>query len=170
MVLTKQEAIDALQNEIRLILHLASKIEPGMLNYRPSAKQRSLLELMQYFVVVAPVQLEAILAGDFTFENWRARWQPREAEAKAMNFEQTKAAIAKQPEMFAKSIHACPDADLRIEVEMFGRRATRGLFIVRMPLCHLTAYRMQLFLYLKACGLEDLNTMNLWAGVDAARP
>lgn len=167
MILTKQEAIDALQNEVRLILHLASKIDTGMLNYRPSAKQRSLLELMQYFVVVAPVQLEAILAGDFTMENWRARWLPQEAAAKAMNLEQAKAAIAKQPELFAKAINRCPDADLRVEVEMFGRRATRGLWIVRLPLCHLTAYRMQLFLYLKACGLEELNTMNLWAGADA---
>jgi hypothetical protein len=28
------------------------------------------------------------------------------------------------------------------------------------------AYRMQLFLYLKAFGREDLGSMNLWAGVD----
>ena len=32
------------------------------------------------------------------------------------------------------------------------------------------AYRMQLFLYLKACGREDLNTMNLWVGTDAPVP
>jgi hypothetical protein len=30
------------------------------------------------------------------------------------------------------------------------------------------AYRTQLFLYLKACGREELNTMNLWAGTDAS--
>jgi len=28
------------------------------------------------------------------------------------------------------------------------------------------AYRTQLFLYLKACGREELSTMNLWAGAD----
>jgi hypothetical protein len=28
------------------------------------------------------------------------------------------------------------------------------------------AYRTQLFLYLKACGREELGTMNLWAGMD----
>jgi hypothetical protein len=32
----------------------------------------------------------------------------------------------------------------------------------------LDPYRMQLFLYLKASGREELNTMNLWAGMDAA--
>jgi len=28
------------------------------------------------------------------------------------------------------------------------------------------AYRTPLFLYLKACGREELSTVNLWAGVD----
>jgi len=168
MVLTKEEAIAALQNEVRLVLHLASKIEPGMLDYRPSPKQRSLLELMQYFVVVAPVQLRMILAGTFTMDSWRAMWLPEEAAARSMNFEQAKVAIGKQAALFAERLGPVSDADLRKEVEMFGNRATRGMWIVRLPLGHLTAYRMQLFLYLKACGREELNTMNLWAGVDGS--
>ncbi len=28
------------------------------------------------------------------------------------------------------------------------------------------AYRTQLFLYLKACGREELDTTNLWSGMD----
>jgi hypothetical protein len=35
-----------------------------------------------------------------------------------------------------------------------------------MVLCGHAAYRTQLFCYLKACGREELTTMNLWAGVD----
>jgi hypothetical protein len=61
-----------------------------------------------------------------------------------------------------------PDSDFRKEIEMFGNRATRGMWIVRLPITHFAAYRMQLFLYLKACGLEALNTMNLWAGLDGS--
>jgi hypothetical protein len=49
---------------------------------------------------------------------------------------------------------------------MFGRKATRGAFIVNTVLCGYAAYRTQLFLYLKASGREELNTMNLWAGMD----
>jgi hypothetical protein len=167
MVLTKQEAIAALENEVRLVLHLASKIQPASLDYRPSAKQRSLGELMQYFAVVAPVQLRTIVAGDFQIDQWRRTWQREEAAAKAMNLEEIKAAIATQPALFAELIGGCSDAALRAEVEMFGRKASRGMWIVRLPLCHYTAYRMQLFLYLKACGRDELNTMNLWAGVDS---
>lgn len=168
MVLTKEEAVTALQNEVRILLHLASKIEPKMLGYRPSPKQRSLLELMQYLVVMAPAQLRTIVAGDFTMEGFLARWRPAEAAAKAMDLEETKAAIARQPELFRDLLGPCTDAELRKEIEMFGSKASRGFWIVRLPLCHYSAYRMQLFLYLKACGREELNTMNLWMGMDAA--
>ena len=59
------------------------------------------------------------------------------------------------------------DADFRVEIEMFGQKTTRGAFIVNLVKGGCAAYRTQLFCYLKACGREDLGTMNLWAGVDA---
>ena len=42
--------------------------------------------------------------------------------------------------------------------------------MVNHVLGQLAAYRMQLFLYLKACGREELNTMNLWVGTDVSMP
>jgi hypothetical protein len=47
MVITKDELIASLQHEVRVLLHLASKVDPAKLDYRPTAKQRSLLELLQ---------------------------------------------------------------------------------------------------------------------------
>jgi len=168
MVLTKEETIATLQNEVRLVLHLMSKIEPSMLDYRPSAKQRTLLELCRYFVPMAPVQLRFVVAGNFTMESWVPAWRAEAAAADAMNLEQVKAALAKQSALFAEMLAPVPDADFRKEIEMFGNKATRGMWIVRLPITHFAAYRMQLFLYLEACGRDELNTMNLWAGVDAA--
>lgn len=168
MILTKEETIAALQNEVRLVLHLLSKTEPSMLDYRPSPKQRSLLELARYFVVMAPTQLRFVAAGNFTMEAWIAAWRPAEAAASGLNLEQVKAALAKQPALFAEMLGAVPDADFRKEIEMFGNKATRGMWVIRLPLTHYAAYRMQLFLYLKACGLDQLNTLNLWAGIDGS--
>jgi hypothetical protein len=168
MVLTKDETIAALQNEVRLVLHLMSKIEPSMLDYRPSPKQRSLLELCRYFIPMAPVQLRFVLDGNFTFENWMPAWGAAATAANAMDLEQIKAALAKQSAQFAEMLAPVPDQDFRAEIEMFGNKATRGMWIVRLPITHFAAYRMQLFMYLKACGLDQLNTMNLWAGVDGA--
>ena len=48
MVLTKSEFISQLQHEVHILLHLASKVDRNKLDYRPTPKQRSTLELLQY--------------------------------------------------------------------------------------------------------------------------
>ena len=45
-----------------------------------------------------------------------------------------------------------------------GERS-RGKWLVDYVLCVHAAYRTQLFCYLKACGREELNTMNLWGAL-----
>ena len=59
------------------------------------------------------------------------------------------------------------DEDFRTSIDMFGTKTTVGAFITNLVLCGHAAYRTQLFCYLKACGREELSTMNLWAGIDA---
>ncbi|HWQ55513.1 MAG TPA: hypothetical protein VN442_17635 [Bryobacteraceae bacterium] len=166
MVLTKDELIKSLEDEVRVLLHLVSKVEPGMLDYRPTAKQRSMLELLQYMVIMGPIHLRGATASTFDMKAWEDMWHTEEAAVKTMNLQQVKDAIAKQPALFTDVLASCSDSDFRTEMEMFGTRASRGSWIVRLVLCHYAAYRMQLFLYLKACGREELNTMNLWVGAD----
>jgi len=168
MVLTRDELTTALQSEVRILLHLASKVDPAKLDYRPAPQQRSMLELLQYMTIMGPIHLRAVKAGAFDLDAWRNTWRTEEAAAKRLNLEEARDAIGKQPVLFAELLGSCSDADLRAEIEMFGHRASRGSMIVSLVLCHYVAYRMQLFLYLKACGREELNTLNLWAGRDAA--
>ena len=167
MVLTKEELIASLQNEVRILLHLAGKIDRKQLDYRPTPKQRSTLELLQYLVVMGPMLIRAVKAGAFDL----AVWQAAVAEANASNFDQVLGAIEKQSSTYAQLLAAFSDADFRGEVDLFGSgKASRGAVIVNMVLGGCAAYRTQLFLYLKACGRDELNTMNLWAGVDAPMP
>jgi hypothetical protein len=168
MVLTKDELISALQHEVQVLLHLALKLDPAKVGYRPSAKQRSILELLQYLAIMGPIHVRAIKAPAFDLAAWRNMWRTEEAAAKLMNLENVKSAIGKQSALFAELLGSCSDADLRTEIEMFGRKGSRGSMFVNLVLCHYVAYRMQLFLYLKASGREELSTMNLWAGMDAA--
>ena len=167
MMLTKNELVGKLQHEVRTLLHLASKVDPSMLDYRPTPKQRSLLELLQYLTIFGSIHLRTIKAGVWSMDAWRATWRTEEAAAKTRNLEQVKDAIGKQSALFAEVLVSLSDTDLRTEMEMFGSKASRGSWLVSLVLCHYVAYRMQLFLYLKACGREDLSTMNLWAGIDA---
>lgn len=162
MVLTKSELIGSLQHEVHILLHLASKIDRSTLDYRPTPKQRSTLELLKYLSIMGPSLVRSARKGSFDVEAWTAA----DSAARARDFDQTLAAIAEQRETYAALLGEMSDDDFRTEIEMFGRKVTRGSFITNMVLCGCAAYRTQLFLYLKACGREELNTMNLWAGVD----
>jgi hypothetical protein len=163
MVLTKAELIAALQNEVRILLHLASKIDRSKLDYRPTPKQRSTIELLRCLTVMGPALVQAAKAGSFDGPAWMAA----EEAAARRDFDQTLAAIADQADLYATLLADVSDADFRADVEVFGGRSSRGAFIVNQALCGCAAYRTQLFLYLKACGREELSTINLWAGLDA---
>jgi len=111
--------------------------------------------------------IRGIRAGAFD----REAFQAASAEAKAMNFDQVLSAIEKQKGTYAQLLSEFSDADFRGEVDLFGNgKSSRGSVIVNMVLGGHAAYRTQLFLYLKAGGREELNTMNLWGGVDAPMP
>ena len=166
MVMTTSELIGSLKNEVRILLHLASKIEPEMRDYRPAPKQRSALELLQYLSIMGPSLIEVAKAGTFDPPTWTAA----EQAAKARDFDQTLAAIAEQSDKYAALLGGISDAEMREEIDMFGSKSSRGAFIVNLVLCGCAAYRTQLFLYLKACGRQELSTMNLWAGMDAPAP
>jgi len=169
MVLTKDELISALQNEVRILLHLIGKIDKAKVDYRPTAKQRSFLELIQYMVIMGPSMTATIEGGVFTREAMTTIWGPAEEVAKAMNFEQAVAAIEKQAVQYAELLGGWSDEKFRGEIDMFGNKTTRGAALVNMVLCGHAAYRTQVFCYLKATGREELNTTNLWMGADGNR-
>ena len=164
MVMTKAELIGSLQNEVRILLHLASKVDRSKADYRPTAKQRSTLELLQYLTIMGPALVAAIRGGTFDVEAWTAA----EKTAYARDFDQTLAAIKAQD--YQSLLGDASDAEFREEIEMFGQKGSKGSFMVNMILSGYAAYRTQLFCYLKSCGRDELNTMNLWAGMDAPVP
>jgi hypothetical protein len=112
--------------------------------------------------LMGPVLVEAARAGAFDPVAWTAAQQA----ADSRDFDQTLDVIAAQADQFTTLVGDMSDADFRVEIEMFGRKSTRGAFIVNTVLSGYAAYRTQLFLYLKACGRHELNTMNLWGGMD----
>jgi hypothetical protein len=163
MVMTKPELVSALQNEVRILLHLASKIDRASLEYRPTPKQRSIVELLKYLSMMGPALVQAAKAGAFD----GAAWTAAEQAAAAQSYEQTLAAITAHPGTYEALLADVSDDDLRVDIDPFGAgKSSRGAFLVTQVLCGCAAYRTQLFLYLKACGREELNTWNLWVGID----
>jgi hypothetical protein len=168
MVLTKEELIGSLQNEVRILLHLAGKVDKSMLDYRPTPKQRSTLELLQYMTIMAPAQLKIIKGGAFDRQAMMEIFGSADAASKKLNYDQAVDAIRGQSEEIAGLLKGWTEADFRGEIEMFGTKSSRGSMVVNLVLCGYAAYRTQLFCYLKSCGRDELNTMNLWGGRDGA--
>ena len=145
-------------------MHLATKIDRSKLDYKPTATQRSTIELLRYLSIMGPGLVPAIKTGNFDGEKWGAAV----AAAAAKDLDAILVDIGKQSDMYAAEVGSMTDADMASQLEMFGRSKSRGAHLVNLVLCGHAAYRTQLFCYLKACGRHELNTMNLWGGADGS--
>jgi epoxyqueuosine reductase QueG len=116
---------------------------------------------------MGPELTKAAKAGGFD----GAAWSAAQKAADQRDFDQTVAALAAQEQTYAQLLGDMSDADFRAEMSSFdGRPISKGSFIVNLVLSGHAAYRTQLFLYLKACGRDELSTWNLWQGKDAPAP
>jgi hypothetical protein len=167
MVLTKPELVAALQKEVRILLHLTAKLEQEHYDYRPTPKQRSALELLRYLSYMGPQLIGAAKAGAFD----GAAWKSAIGAAEMRGLDETVAVIAALPVTYERLLSDMSDSDFRAEMTGFdGSKLSRGAFIVSLVLGGHAAYRTQLFCYLKACGQEQLGTVDLWRGTEAATP
>ena len=164
MVLTAPELLGALQHEVRVLSHLVSKVDPAQVDYRPTPKQRSTVELLRYLSMMGPTLIKFALRkpGEEITTIWGA--EAKAAEAKDLT--QLAATIAAQGDEYVKLLSPLTDADYRKEFDGFSGKTTLGPFLVNLVLGGHAAYRTQLFCYLKACGRDELTTSNLWGGVD----
>jgi hypothetical protein len=164
MALTTAELVSLLQNEVRILLHLATKVDPGKLDYKPTPSQRSTIELLRYLSIMGPGLVPAIKTGAFD----GAAWGAATAAAAAKDLDAIVADIAKQSDMYAAEIGSMTDAEMASPLEMFGQSKSRAAHFTYLVFGGHAAYRTQLFCYLKACGRDELNTMNLWGGMDGS--
>ena len=121
MVLTKSELIASLQNEVRILLHLASKIDRAMLDYRPTPKQRSTIELLKYLSMMGPALVQAAKAGAFDpcrLDGGRAGRRRRATSIRRSR------RLPAHSRAYATLLGDMSDADFRGEIEMFGSKTT----------------------------------------------
>ena len=161
-MITKDHVVASMRHETNVIRHLGTKITPEMLDYRPSPPQRSMLELMQYMTRMALTTTLFTLDGD-----WE-RAGVVEKEQGAVTLDTFDDEMVRQ---MAKIEEALDDLDESAAASApakmpWGVPTTVAAGLMDMPLKCLVAYRMQLFLYVKACGVADIGPANCWAGVD----
>ena len=128
--------------------------------------------LLGIWLMVAPALLgymgPALLSGAKAGAFDGAAWQAEVAAADKRNLQEAIAVIEKLPEKYERLLAGMSEEDFRGEMTGFdGKKLSKGAFIVSLVLGGHAAYRTQLFCYLKACGHDQLGTVNLWRGSDA---
>src|SRR5690349_85869 len=101
-----------------------------MLDYRPTAKQRTTLEWFRYLAIMGRRLTIDAKAGAFDPDAWGAASK----EVEAMSFEQVIAEIKRLGEFYGKTIGEFSDADFRKEVTFFGTTQSVGALFVNLIL------------------------------------
>ena len=161
-MISKDQLADAMLRECDIIKHLQTKLDPENLDYRPSPEQRSTRELLQYLSVVGIAASRCMAAADWKlFREFSER-------AETVTFEGFPAAMDEQKKELRALFDGFDEKLLETQAAPLpgGGEAPLGLAILGGPFKWLTAYKLQLFLYAKACGATELGTANAWAGVD----
>ena len=155
---TREQFWKSVSNEVRIIKHLATKIPEGQEIYKPSESQRSTLELLQYLSTTGASTMKVMLTEDAKSS---ADYMTQRASVTISNFAERMDLQEKDmKEMFEKMT----DEEFKKEFDYYGVR-TKAEHLIEGVLKTFAAYRMQLFLYVKACGAH-VSTRDVWMGLD----
>jgi hypothetical protein len=165
-MIDKDQFARSVARECDIIVHLFSKIPADAYDYRPSADQRTTLDLLRYLAICASAGVHCMVQKDWKlFAGYRER-------VKDMPASEFPAAMARQKEEILQFLAATSEEAFASEQAPVPGNAVLplGMAILEGPLKWLTAYKMQLFLYAKASGAPELKTSNLWRGTDPQPP
>ena len=162
---TPAEFATAAQEEIRIARHLAGKIDSAKIDWRPTPNQRSVRELLQYLTYCGSLPARAIHDDDW---GHFPKYRDRAADVDLDSFDR---AMQAQEEELNAFFRGLDPAELGRSVRLpWGTETTLGEALYSTTIRFLVAYRMQLFLYAKESGADELVTHNAWLGQDPPPP
>ena len=159
---SKEEFVEMIVRDLNILKHVQSKILPGTENYRPTEKQRSMLELIQYLGYAYKAGLDTMMKADGkVFDTYRE-------EGNAITVENFPQKIDEQIEILKSGIGNMTEEELNAPISLFGAPAMpRRFWMMELFLKSIVAYRTQLFLYIKATGNDKIGTSDLWMGMSS---
>jgi hypothetical protein len=157
---TKAAFLKSLALETKIIKHLVTQIPAGKADWRMTPPQRSTIELIRFltFMPFASVEFALTQAWD--------KWDGHEAGAKDLQPAAVAKAMDKQLKAITKLLAKHTDVSLKKKTTKHwnGTKMTLGEALVAMVLNTMVAYRMQLFLQVKASGAAHLTSSDCWQG------
>jgi len=161
---SKTEIINSIAKELRIVSHLAGKLEESHLGFRFTPGQRSTRELLEYLATTAEGAVRFLLTGT------RDGGDLLRKEVEGLS-------LSAFPDAFARQISTVEKLLEPLTDEEFATRKVRNGQGVELPLAEalfegivkqLVGYKTQLFLQAKAAGVAPLGSANLWRGADPA--
>lgn len=162
-MISREELIESMIHEINVAKFIGTRIPVGRVNWRPTPKQRSVLELMQYLTRAGAGTTLTLVNGN---RDHVEAMMKKAQEVTPLTFAR---AMDEQAAIIRKTLGAVSHARLaneRTTLPWGGPQTGLGSAILNTALKFLTAYRMQLFLYAKQLGRDELGTAQAWAGRD----
>ena len=145
---SKEQFIESLQLETNICKYLFTKVPGDKMDYRPTENQRSMLELLQYLTSCVKTSANCLIEDD-----WSSAATDME-KIKTLSVDDFCDAMDRQLAEVKDKIGPITEADFFNRNTTFptGDKSILGAALINFPLKFITAYRMQLFLYLKAVG------------------
>jgi len=165
------QILSSIKEEINIIKHLYGKIRPGEMSFSPGEKMRTVDELLRYIsylgISIADWHKRTIEGKDS-----KGLFQKYVEEAKAADLANFPKIMDEQYEKIAAILSTYTENDLKNkQCKTFtGGEVPLGEVTINTILKYFTAYKMQLFLYIKQAGQSELDTYNCWAGMDRPPP
>ena len=160
-MISKQRYLDSALKEIAIFKHLYTKILPGTLDYKPTEKQRSTLELLQYVAYAFALELKGIVSGSI------GDMRESMAVSKTMPADEFPSKMDELAQLVTVTVNGISDEELAKDIDLFGRGKpqARAAWLLELVLKNMVGYKMQLFLYIKASGNSEVGTRDVWQGV-----
>lgn len=163
MIYSKQSLINGISKQFAVLKHLHTKVTEDNVGHKFSEPQRDIKDLMIYLGYSLERQIKNFVKGG----EWDNATFADMAELSAQFDRKTRDTVLDNAlANIIIMINGLTEEQCTETITMFGETAPRFEYITNHVLITLGAYKMQLFLQLKASGLAYLNTMNLWAAMD----
>lgn len=161
------QILSSIQEEITIIKHLFGKVTPEQMSYKPGENMRTMEELLRY-ITYTGVSVIQWHKNTIEGEDSKGLFPKYTEQSNQMDMADFPKVMDRQYDEIAAILTTYTEDDLKNkQCKTFaGTDILLGEATINTALKYLTAYRMQLFLYLKQAGHSDLSTWNCWLGIE----
>lgn len=167
MITYKEIMLRDMKKEMKILKHLYTKITPELMDYRPQEGMRSIKDLLNYLSYCSMQVLYFYSSKETDKELFYS--QLRALMKEAVEQPDFPSALDFQYKHVVEMLDNISENDIMakdVGHGHFKEKVNLGVALQHSAFKNLTAYRMQLFLYLKMSGQKDLDTYNNWKGYD----